>query len=214
MTVTELHDSYYHQLNRAGAYILGDIEPEEVDLDLNKSQIQYILSRIDDVTPVYPPNKTGFDVLKRVTDLSTLLIMNDNVTVTNNIISFLNKPVLFFFGGTVLKGSCVGVPIVAKKAQWEHVIEQNPFARSNNTFINAYITNNQLEIKPPNGLLVTEAEINYVRYPEKISLALNQTSELPDYTHEKIISLAVTTALAKFESQRYNTQSVEDIKLD
>ena len=90
-----------------------------------------------------------------------------------------------------------------------YAILDDPFNRSNyqEPFYN--IEESYLDIYTDNTFIADKAIIKYIKKPTAISKSLGIGCELPSHTHEEIVEMTVKSILEGFESQRYNTQSME-----
>jgi hypothetical protein len=71
------------------------------------------------------------------------------------------------------------------------------------------IRENYIDIHTDNTFVVPNVFINYIRKPKNISLSTGVGCELPIHTHDEIIEMTVKSILEGFESQRYQSQSME-----
>lgn len=91
-------------------------------------------------------------------------------------------------------------------------LKENKFYRSLSIEVSMDQTYDYFILYREESFLVTRFYYDYIRKPRTISLALNQSCELADVTHPKIIDLAVEILRLDTKDQAY-PQTVQDIEL-
>lgn len=72
------------------------------------------------------------------------------------------------------------------------------------------IANNQILIRNTERFLANKIFISYIRTPRKISLALNQNSELSGTVHEEICDLAIQILKKQIEDESYSKEVLDN----
>jgi hypothetical protein len=90
-----------------------------------------------------------------------------------------------------------------------YALLDDPFNRTEYKLPFYNIEESYLDIYTDNTFIAEKVIIKYLRKPAAMSYKLGIGSELPFHTHEEIVEMTVKSILEGFESQRYNTQSME-----
>jgi hypothetical protein len=91
-------------------------------------------------------------------------------------------------------------------------IKQNKFYRSSVREVVINQTGDYFIIYPEQSFIVTRFMYDYIRKPKTISLALDQTCELADSTHDKVVDLAVEILRLDTKNETYPA-TVQDTQL-
>ena len=202
-------------LNKIDSQTFTDVTPNIIDEELNKCQLTLIRDKLR--------TNQGFEFNRLIkTDLSSLVILGENITTNSNQIKFqdLEYPLLHFIRAELLveKDDCSKViPVYEKQFddrsrtnaiqessfKWERAI--GFIAKDTTTDSNA-----ALFIDKPD-FLIQEAYIDYLRYPKEVCLGgYNDIDNNPKLTEEfefgndminQIIDLCVFNLAAKLDYQ-------------
>lgn len=220
MTVQELHYAVDQGLQKVGSYAYDNFLEEEIDFWLNRAQERFIKDR----TFLTSDNKQlGFEGnQKRLDDLKNIIALDylDDAAPQAGI-EFqqydlpLNYLHLINIRAQIRKDNCapatlgseqVVVPVRLVNNREVYFLQQDPFSRSQVNSPIAILYEQDLKVFQNNESFILEGiYIDYIRQPQIISLQLNQTSELDDYTHNEIVDITVNTILEAIESQRYQS---------
>lgn len=91
-------------------------------------------------------------------------------------------------------------------------IMDDPFNRTSFHSISYSIKENFIDLYSDNTFVIPKAFIVYIRRPNAISITNNVGCELPEHTHQEIVEMAVKSILEGIESQRYQSQSMENLE--
>jgi hypothetical protein len=90
-----------------------------------------------------------------------------------------------------------------------YALLDDPFNKTDYDLPFYNIEESYLDIYTTNMFIAEKAIIKYLRKPITVSYNLEIGCELPFHTHDEIVEMAIKSILEGFESQRYNTQSME-----
>lgn len=74
------------------------------------------------------------------------------------------------------------------------------------------IRNNQIDIYTSDIFIIEKVKITYIRKPQKISLSLGLSCELPEHNHQEVVDMTVSSILEIFQDSRYQTNQIEEAK--
>jgi len=74
------------------------------------------------------------------------------------------------------------------------------------------IRNNQIDIYTSDIFIIEKVKITYIRKPQKISLSLGLSCELPEHNHQEVVDMTVSSILETFQDSRYQTNQIEEAK--
>jgi hypothetical protein len=74
------------------------------------------------------------------------------------------------------------------------------------------IRNNQIDIYTSDIFIIEKVKITYLRKPQKISLSLGLSCELPEHNHQEVVDMTVSSILEVFQDSRYQTNQIEEAK--
>jgi hypothetical protein len=82
----------------------------------------------------------------------------------------------------------------------------NPWTTSGPDLVLTTISENQIEVyQNIDNFIVKKEWINYLRLPILVSNYMNVSCDLPEFTHDEIVSMTANYLLEEFESGRYQT---------
>lgn len=149
---------------------------------------------------IYEQGTLFFEWIGAGTIPATLTLKYDNTTSVNTNVATLDISYLLGTTGTrerfPVKVMQIDDLYVALKDSYSKPIFDRPFSHINENFIDIYTDDT---------FIIEKVLISYIRIPKRISLRLNQTSELAEHTHQEIVDLTVSFILELIQSQRYQT---------
>ena len=74
------------------------------------------------------------------------------------------------------------------------------------------IRNNEIDIYTSDIFIIEKVKITYLRKPQRISLSLGLSCELPEHNHQEVVDMAVSSILEIFQDPRYQTNQIEEAK--
>tara|TARA_R110002012_G_scaffold6578_1_gene31289 strand:+ start:779 stop:1978 length:1200 start_codon:yes stop_codon:yes gene_type:complete len=74
------------------------------------------------------------------------------------------------------------------------------------------IRNDEIDIYTSDIFIIEKVKITYLRKPQKISLSLGQSCELPEHNHQEVVDMTVSSILETFQDSRYQTNQIEEAK--
>jgi hypothetical protein len=91
-------------------------------------------------------------------------------------------------------------------------IMKDPFNRASFDYIPYSIKENFIDVYSDNTFVIPKVFIVYIRKPKVISIATSVGCELAEHTHQEIVEMTIKSILEGIESQRYNSQSMENLE--
>jgi hypothetical protein len=91
-------------------------------------------------------------------------------------------------------------------------IMKDPFNRTSFDYIPYSVKENFIDVYTDNTFVVPKVFIVYIRKPKAISIINSIGCELPEHTHQEIVEMTIKSILEGIESQRYNSQSMENLE--
>jgi hypothetical protein len=88
----------------------------------------------------------------------------------------------------------------------------DPFNTTKHEYPKYTIQENFVDIYSDNKFIPILAELTYIRYPKQLDMINGVGCELPEYTHQEIVEMAVKSILEALESPRYQSQSMENME--
>lgn len=226
MTIREAHLLFRVLKDRVDSLAKEGFEAGEIDLFLNKAQLQFVQQRLD----LFNKRSSGFEASqKRIDDLSTLVIkypLQDGITpildqgVYEVPLSSLEYPYLRLISATAdaTQNNCTKRTLL-KFIQHDDYRDslRDPFNSPSFEFIPFNFGRSSTDPSSssiyiyPGSLSISKVYLEYVKEPKKVSLGnyvyvdgttlSPQEFELPPHTHEEIVSLAVLLASLAIEDQ-------------
>jgi hypothetical protein len=91
-------------------------------------------------------------------------------------------------------------------------IMKDPFNRTSFDYIPYSIKENFVDVYSDNTFVVPKVFLVYIRKPKAISITSGIGCELAEHTHQEIVEMTIKSILEGIESQRYNSQSMENLE--
>lgn len=91
-------------------------------------------------------------------------------------------------------------------------VMQDPFNRTGYNYIPYSIKENYINVYSDNTFVVPTVFIVYIRKPKVISITNGVGCELAEHTHQEIVEMTIKSILEGIESQRYQSQSMENLE--
>ena len=91
-------------------------------------------------------------------------------------------------------------------------VMKDPFNRTSFDYIPYSIKENFIDVYSDNTFIVPKVFIVYIRKPKAISITSGVGCELAEHTHQEIVEMTIKSILEGIESQRYNSQSMENLE--
>lgn len=91
-------------------------------------------------------------------------------------------------------------------------IMTDPFNRTGYNYIPYSIKENYINVYSDNTFVVPTVFIVYIRKPKVISITIGVGCELAEHTHQEIVEMTIKSILEGIESQRYQSQSMENLE--
>lgn len=228
MNISEMHTAFRLELDKVNSLQYPDFTIIEIDYWLNRAIREFVKTRYSGINP----KRDSFEqTQKRIEDLRTLV---REVTVPCTIIGatkangyvltsgfsnvvFTSDPYWLSLGEEVelmLPGSIRLISGVTEVTADEYKAEMdNPYS----TYILHYnkakplrlFYNNTIEFITDGTYSVLNAIIRYIKKPQTVSYNTSTNCDLPEITHDEIVSLSVRLALENIEQPRYQTYSQE-----
>ena len=89
---------------------------------------------------------------------------------------------------------------------------RDPFNRTSFDYIPYSVKENFIDVYSDNTFVVPKVHIVYIRKPKAISITQGVGCELAEHTHQEIVEMAIKSILEGIESQRYQSQSMENLE--
>ncbi|MBV6653233.1 MAG: hypothetical protein KI786_05735 [Mameliella sp.] len=213
MTIQEAHIALDIEVQKINSNAYANFLSEEKDYYLNKSQDQFIRTKFDHLSN---RKRKGYDENQvRIDDLRAILRKPAFITeftqdVRGRSITALPEDYMFEVAMEA-KIDCDGafdvVPVVVQSHEWIYQVQKHPFAKSSVQVVNAVIDRNSITLYEDDTFTLVGLGVDYISYPPRVDLSLNQGFALPDITHDKIVSDAAAMILEAVESQRFGTKT-------
>ena len=68
---------------------------------------------------------------------------------------------------------------------------------------------NEIDLYTSDIFIIEKVKITYLRKPQKISLSLGKSCELPEHNHQEIVDMTVSSFLEGFQDSRFQTHEIE-----
>jgi hypothetical protein len=89
---------------------------------------------------------------------------------------------------------------------------KDPFNTTSFDYVPYSVKENFIDVFSDNTFVVPRVFIVYIRKPKAISIINNVGCELPEHTHQEIVEMTIKSILEGIESQRYQSQSMENLE--
>jgi hypothetical protein len=229
VTPQDMYRAFLVELNKE---VTGTVFPDEFEGIINHTQIDYIQNRYfnvegtekrtDDLRSITVLDETIFNTGAPVAGQELFLlpysptanvVTPKNPSGTNNGYMFmLNVGLKLQYVNSPCSYSGVSTILMAKpmKSDKRYAIIRDPFNRPAEDRLYYQITNDSFVVFTGTQSFVTEAHIDYIRYPQKIDLTLNTPCELPLHARQEIVRMAVTRKIEEIQSPRFQTNTIEN----
>lgn len=107
---------------------------------------------------------------------------------------------------------------LCKFAQHDDIISimKDPFNKTAYDLISYTVQENYIDVYTDNTFVVPQLAVTYIRKPKTITINDGTGNaigcELPEHTHPEIVEMAIKSILEGIESQRYQSQSMENLE--
>jgi hypothetical protein len=91
-------------------------------------------------------------------------------------------------------------------------IMEDPFNRTSYKSVSYTVRENFIDVYSDNTFVIPKVFIVYIRRPKSISIIEGVGCELPEHTHQEIVEMTIKSILEGIESQRYQSQSMENLE--
>lgn len=91
-------------------------------------------------------------------------------------------------------------------------VMRDPFNRTSFDYIPYSIKENNIDLYSDNTFVIPKVHIVYIRKPKAISITTGVGCELAEHTHQEIVEMTIKSILEGIESQRYQSQSMENLE--
>lgn len=91
-------------------------------------------------------------------------------------------------------------------------IMKDPFSTTGYDYIPYSIKENFIDLYSDNRFVIPTVRIVYIRKPKVISITTGVGCELAEHTHQEIVEMTIKSILEGIESQRYQSQSMENLE--
>ena len=223
MTTQEFHLAFDLEVDKTQDYEYPSFLPEQKDYWLNKAQDVFVKSR------AFGNNlkREGFEeTQKRIDDLRTIVKKATIIPTKtgNEYTNVLPNDYLYLVRHqcTVVSANC-GTKLVGGN-QVRHdalnMLVEDPFWKPSKDEPLYYFEGNLKQLGQ-STFNITETLITYIRKYNRIQYGtqyidplIDSNCELPEHTHEEIVSIAVSMVLENIESQRYQSNLNELTKTE
>lgn len=227
MTIEEFHINFGLELDKTQDFEYPAFLPEQIDYWLNKAQdliIEECLSPND-------PNEKSFEETQdKLEEIRTIVIESPILTSYSNDNGdtyITNLPSNYLYR---LRHRCVTYSDICSaktvggiftKQLFINNMLKDPFWTPSVSEPIYYIVGNTIKYPTKKEFVVSGTYLTYVKVPSTMRLGsqyINPTTdvqcELPEHSHIKVLSRAVSMVLENIESQRYQTNLNELNKID
>jgi hypothetical protein len=227
MTISEMHNAFKLELDKVNSLQYPSFTSIEIDYWINRAIKEFVKTRYSGVNY----KKEGFEqTQKRIDDLRTLVrevtvpctsvgaIKPNGYVLTNGFSNVIFGTAVYWLSlGEEVKitiGSTTSRCGVTEVTSDEYRAEiDNPYS----SYILHYgsakplrlFYNNTIEFISDGNYVVTEAYIRYLKEPITVVYATSVNCDLPNPTHDEVVSIAVRLALENIEQPRYQSYSQE-----
>lgn len=229
MTISEMHTAFRLEMDKVNSLQYPDFTAVEIDYLLNRAIRQFVKTRYSGVNP---KGESFEQTQKRIDDLRTLVreitvactnvgsIKPNGYVITNgfNNASFATQPYWLSLGEEVQlvlpgSGGTITTGVTEITADDYRAELDNPYSpyilHYNQAKPLRLFYNNTIEFITDGTYSVSNAIIRYIKSPQIVSYSLATSSDLPEHTHDELVSLAVRIALENVEQPRLQTYAQE-----
>jgi hypothetical protein len=230
MNITQMHLAFRLQLDKSGSLELPSFEPEEIDFWINNA-----IRRFEKNRAFGTDKSLSFEEhIKRTEDLKTLVTES---TITPTVGTVKPHSYVADLSGLTTKWYTMGeeVDIVYTKlgdtttttkrqgvtqctvdTYRSHI--DDPYSEHILHYEEAkplrLVYQDKVELITDGNYTISHYYIRYLRKPTEVDIATDVDCDLPEHTHDEIISLAVSMALENIEQPRYQSQMNELNKVE
>jgi hypothetical protein len=223
MTTADMHYSFKMKLNKIDSQQYTNLQIPQIDWLLNEAQEIFIKLVAE---PRFPKSYLGFETSQRtIDDIRTIVIEDYPLDVSQAGIAALPLDYNYFSNATVVmtKDICVGVSATLFVRQHDDTFKDSPFDESSFKWrqINGVFNKDGIKLSVPDGVTITKLYITYIKKPAYIHnaqgfgngtynlpsgkvLSGKQDCELPEYTHNEIVDIAVMLASGNLQYPDYS----------
>ena len=228
MDITQMHLAFRLQLDKSGKLELPSFEPEEIDFWLNTAIVRFVKTRFSG-----SDKGLGFEEnLKRIEDLKTLIVETSVVPIAGTVktpswvadLSLLTTK-WFTLGEEVTiryvkLGDSPTTFTTKKQGVTECTVDtyrshlDDPYSEHILHYEEAkplrLVYQNKVELVTDGNYTITNYHIRYLRKPIAVSITVPTVNcDLPEHTHDEIISIATSMVLENIEQPRYQSYQNE-----
>ena len=221
MTVLQMHQSFKFGMDKLDSLNYPNFLDEEIDLLLNQAQDRFVKQR-------YSKNnikRESFEETQKRTEDLKIITSNALLTPLPNAIDNIDPDAVFVILPTdhlfilqeradITYTDCIGNAITQtievkpiQHSEFSKLIK-DPFRQPSKTKVLRLMENGKVELIS-DGSQISNYRLRYLRQPVTIDLGTNVTSELSEYTHQEIVSIAIQIALEGTEAKRQPTYNNE-----
>jgi len=227
MTISQMHTAFRLELDKVNSLQYPDFTSVEIDYWLNRAIREFVKTRYSGMNP----KREGFEQSqKRIDDLRTLVrevtipctivgsIKPHGYVLTDGFDNALFSTAVYWLSlgeevEIMLPGSIRIVSGVTEVTADEYRFEiDNPYSpyivHYNQAKPLRLFYNNTIEFITDGTYSVLNAQVRYVKAPE-IVVYSTISCDLPEHTHDEIVSLSVRLALENIEQPRYQSYTQE-----
>jgi hypothetical protein len=226
MTIEGMHYDFKMKLNKVDTQSKRNFQIPEIDWIMNQAQIIFVE---DIARPRSNKSSLGFETSRRtIEDIRSIVVPDTEVTVTNNL-AVLPTNFWFFVNGraTMTKGECTNSNGIVYERQHKDLFEESEFDKTSFDWrvVNAVFNSTGIKLFAKdftiNKLSITYIKkLSYIHNAQKFvggqykmpdgvtTLTGKRDCELPEYTHQDIVDIAVMLASGQINASDY------DIKRD
>jgi len=207
MNIKEWHNSFKVQLNSLDKQGALRMQPEIVDIFLNKAINKVML----DLYNNYEEGQIASDSISSQTiikDCTFTKVVTDKFKV--------DLPQDYYFhlqsNARIKIGELEGdVRTVRQTLDRESKVLSSPFKEPDDTEVPIFFKDNGIYVYTEKAELVN-FNMTYLKMPIKVSYKDNISSDVDEYLHERIINLAVIMALENYSSERVASKTqIKDV---
>lgn len=227
MTISQMHTAFRLELDKVNSLQYPDFTTTEIDYWLNRAIREFVKTRYSGLNP----KKEGFEqTQKRIDDLRTLVrevtipctligsVKPHGYVLTNGFsntvfstaaywLSLGEEVELMMPGSNRIMAGVTEVTSDEYRAQLE-----NPYSPHIEHYNQAkplrLFYNNTIEFISDGTYSVINAYVRYIKAPLTVVYS-TVSCDLPEHTHDEIVSLSVRLALENIEQPRYQTYAQE-----
>jgi hypothetical protein len=231
MDIDQMHLAFRLQLDKSGALELPAFEPEEIDFWLNTAIVRFVKTRFTGTDK----NLSFEEHLKRTEDLKTLVVEETIVPADGTIkpnsyiadLDDLSEEKWFILGEEVdISRTILGAstPTIKRQGITQCTVDtyrshiDDPYSEHILHYEEAkplrLVYQNTIELITDGNYTIPFYYIRYLRKPTEVDVTTDTDCDLPEHTHDEIISIATSMVLENIEQPRYQSQLNELNKVE